>query len=225
MDLIRFGYKDRKIAATYNNDCSSRSHTILFLYRLHRCHDREYRTKLCFIDLAGSEKIRKSGVKGQTLEETKKINLSLSCLGNVVSALTTAADHVPYRNSKLTRILKDSLSGGCRTSIITTCSLDRNDVHETLSTIKFAVRAKRIRNKRRLANHQDTPEEIIASLKRELAITKKELELYKKKEEKTEDVPQTEEIPEEAVVSRPIKLSTFSGAGLRTKHFSSTTFD
>ena len=54
MDLIRFGYKDRKIASTYNNDCSSRSHTILFVYRMHRCNDKEYRTKLCFIDLAGS---------------------------------------------------------------------------------------------------------------------------------------------------------------------------
>lgn len=232
MDLIRFGYKDRKIAATYNNDSSSRSHTILFVYRLHCCHEREYRTKLCFIDLAGSEKIRKSGVKGQNLEETKKINLSLSCLGNVVSALTSGADHVPYRNSKLTRILKDSLSGGCRTSIITTCSLDRNDVHETLSTIKFAVRAKRIKNKKRLTNHQDTPEEVIASLRRELAQTKKELDYYKRKElpeegdhrkkERPEEVLQAEEIPEEAVVSRPIKLSTFSGAGLRTKHFSST---
>lgn len=68
MDLIRFGYKDRKIASTYNNDCSSRSHTILFVYRNHACEGKTYRNKLCFIDLAGSEKIRKSGVTGQTLE-------------------------------------------------------------------------------------------------------------------------------------------------------------
>lgn len=127
MDLIRFGYRDRKIATTYNNDCSSRSHTILFVYRNHRCEDKVYRNKLCFIDLAGSEKIRKSGVTGQTLEETKKINLSLSCLGNVISALTTSAEHIPYRNSKLTRILKDSLNGSSKTSIITTCSSERSD--------------------------------------------------------------------------------------------------
>ena len=68
MDLIRFGYRDRKIATTYNNDCSSRSHTILFVYRTYSCGDKTYRNKLCFIDLAGSEKIRKSGVSGQTLE-------------------------------------------------------------------------------------------------------------------------------------------------------------
>ncbi len=68
MDLIRFGYRDRKIATTYNNDCSSRSHTILFVYRTYTCEEKIYRNKLCFIDLAGSEKIRKSGVSGQTLE-------------------------------------------------------------------------------------------------------------------------------------------------------------
>jgi kinesin family protein 5 len=113
---------------------------------------------MCFIDLAGSEKIRKSGVKGQNLEETKKINLSLSCLGNVVSALTCSAEHIPYRNCKLTRILKDSLSGDCRTSIITTCSMDKTDYHETISTIKFAVRAKKIKNKKRLSNASYTPE-------------------------------------------------------------------
>jgi uncharacterized protein YqeY len=100
----------------------------------------------------------------------------------VVSALTTSAEHIPYRNSKLTRILKDSLSGGCKTSIITTCSLDKNDLNETLSTIKFAVRTKRIKNKKRLTNHSFTPDEIIETLKKELAETKKELEYYKKKD-------------------------------------------
>ena len=68
MDLIKFGYRDRKIATTHNNDCSSRSHTILFVYRTTVSNGKTYRNKLCFIDLAGSEKIRKSGVSGQTLE-------------------------------------------------------------------------------------------------------------------------------------------------------------
>lgn len=133
-----------------NNDVSSRSHTILFVYRNFQCRGQDYRTKLCFIDLAGSQKVRKSGVKGQTLEETKKINLSLSCLGNVIHSLTNGSEHIPYRNSKLTRILKDSLSTDTKTSIITTCSMDQSDHHETLSTIKFAVRAKKIKNKKKL---------------------------------------------------------------------------
>jgi kinesin family protein 5 len=122
------------------------------VFRTFYCKGVEHKCKLCFIDLAGSEKVRKSGVKGQTLEEAKKINLSLSCLGNVVHALTTNSEHIPYRNSKLTRILKDSLSGETNTSIITTCSTDKIDYHETISTIKFAVRAKRIKNKKKLDN-------------------------------------------------------------------------
>ena len=188
MELIRFGYKDRKTASTFHNDCSSRSHTVLFVFRNHACGDKVYRNKLCFIDLAGSEKISRSGVSGQTLEEAKKINLSLSCLGNVVSALTSSADHIPYRNSKLTRILRDSLNGNCRTSIITTCSSERTDTLETLSTIRFAVRAKRIKNKKRLENSVITQEEIIKGLKKELAMTKKELEEYRQREGEVKDM-------------------------------------
>jgi kinesin family protein 5 len=157
-----------------SNDMSSRSHAILFLYRDFQCKGQDYRTKLCFIDLAGSEKIRKNGVKGQTLEEAKKINFSLLCLGNVIHSLTNGSDHIPYRNSKLTRILKDSLSTDTSTSIITTCSLDQNDYHETVSTIKFAVRAKKIKNKRKLLYEEETTlEEEYIKLKRELEKTKK----------------------------------------------------
>lgn len=65
-------------------------------------------------------------------------------------ALTNGSDHIPYRNSKLTRILKDSLRGDTKTSLVTTCSLDKTDYQETLSTIKFAIRAKKIKNKKRL---------------------------------------------------------------------------
>ena len=134
MELVRFGHRDRKTAPTLNNDTSSKSHTVLFLYRVHK----DKKVKLCPIDLVGSEKIRKSGVKGDDSGGGKKINLSLSCLGNVVSALTAGADHVPYRNSKLTRILKDSLTANSCTSTITACSLQKHDHNETISTIKFA---------------------------------------------------------------------------------------
>ena len=78
--------------------------------------------KINLIDLAGSEKLSKSGSVGESLEEAKKINLSLSCLGNVIHALTSNSDHIPYRDSKLTRILQESLGGNYKTSLIVTCS-------------------------------------------------------------------------------------------------------
>lgn len=124
---------------------------MLFLH--HKRTDSEgkvHRSKLCLVDLAGSQKVSKTRATGDTLEQAKKINLSLSCLGNVIHSLTTGSDHIPYRDSKLTRILKNSLSGKYRTSIITTCSLSKQDRAQTISTMKFAIRAKKIKNKQNL---------------------------------------------------------------------------
>lgn len=86
-------------------------------------------------------------MSGENLEETKKINYSLSCLGNVINALVTRkkSDHVPFRDSKLTRILQDSLSGRFKTSIIVNCSGEEGTKEETLSSLKFADRAKKIK--------------------------------------------------------------------------------
>lgn len=78
--------------------------------------------KLFLVDLAGSEKIQKTGAEGTVLEEAKKINQSLSCLGNVINALTDNRSHIPYRNSKLTRLLQESLGGNSKTTLIITCS-------------------------------------------------------------------------------------------------------
>jgi len=85
MNLVRNAAKSRKVTATKINEESSRSHTILSIY----LESEKYSTKLCLIDLAGSEKVCKSGTRGDAFEETKKINYSLSCLGNVINALTT----------------------------------------------------------------------------------------------------------------------------------------
>ena len=124
IDLITYGHALRKVAQTYTNDYSSRSHTVVFIYLVKK---NGKRSKLSLIDLAGSEKVGRTGATGETLEEAKKINLSLSCLGNVIHSLTTGAEHVPFRDSKLTRILRDSLLKDCRTSIVTTCSLEKTD--------------------------------------------------------------------------------------------------
>ena len=92
--------------------------------------------KLYLVDLAGSEKVAKTGAEGVCLEEAKQINLSLSSLGNVISALADGKKHVPYRDSKMTRILKDSLGGNCKTSIIICCSpSDYNKVRSLFAVL------------------------------------------------------------------------------------------
>merc|ERR1712142_696884 len=105
--------------------------------------------KLYLVDLAGSEKVSKTGAEGETLEEAKNINKSLSALGNVISALAEKGNkkhYIPYRDSKMTRILQDSLGGNCRTTIIICCSPSSFNEAETKSTLAFGTRAKTIKN-------------------------------------------------------------------------------
>ena len=107
--------------------------------------------QLFLVDLAGSEKVGKTGATGQTLEEAKKINKSLSALGNVINSLTDGTSrHIPYRDSKLTRILQESLGGNSRTTLIINCSPSSFNDAETLSTLRFGVRAKTIKNQARI---------------------------------------------------------------------------
>jgi hypothetical protein len=93
---------------------------------------------LNLVDLAGSEKIRKTGVTGNKLEEAKKINMSLSALGNVIKALIVKSEHVPYRDSKLTRLLQESLGGNYKTTLVVACSPSPKNLEESLNTLKFA---------------------------------------------------------------------------------------
>jgi kinesin family protein 5 len=104
--------------------------------------------KLYLVDLAGSERIDKTGAKGMTLKEANQINKSLSQLGLVINNLTDGRQgHIPYRDSKLTRVLQESLGGNAKTSLIITCSPAKYNLDETISTLKFGARAKRIKNK------------------------------------------------------------------------------
>merc|ERR1719504_376677 len=111
-------------------------------------HDRSIKVgKLHLVDLAGSEKVAKTGSSGERLDEAKNINRSLSALGNVINALTDKKyTHVPYRDSKLTRVLQESLGGNAKTSLIITCSPSNFNEQETLSTLRFGQRAKKIKN-------------------------------------------------------------------------------
>uniref|UniRef100_A0A672UVE0 Kinesin motor domain-containing protein n=1 Tax=Strigops habroptila TaxID=2489341 RepID=A0A672UVE0_STRHB len=104
--------------------------------------------KLNLVDLAGSERQSKTGAMGERLKEATKINLSLSALGNVISALVDGkCKHVPYRDSKLTRLLQDSLGGNTKTLMVACLSPADNNYDESLSTLRYANRAKNIKNK------------------------------------------------------------------------------
>ncbi|KAK9462128.1 P-loop containing nucleoside triphosphate hydrolase protein [Lipomyces oligophaga] len=148
--VMRQGADTRSVASTNMNEESSRSHSIFALV-VSQKNIETGSTKsgqLFLVDLAGSEKVGKTGASGQVLEEAKKINKSLSALGMVINALTDGkSSHVPYRDSKLTRILQESLGGNSRTTLIVNCSPSSYNEQETLSTLRFGMRAKNIRNK------------------------------------------------------------------------------
>ncbi|KAM9328485.1 kinesin heavy chain-like [Pholidichthys leucotaenia] len=149
MDVIDEGKANRHVAVTNMNEHSSRSHSI-FLINIKQENvetEKKLSGKLYLVDLAGSEKVSKTGAEGAVLDEAKNINKSLSALGNVISALAEGTkSHVPYRDSKMTRILQDSLGGNCRTTIIICCSPSIYNEAETKSTLMFGQRAKTIKN-------------------------------------------------------------------------------
>ena len=157
MDVIAAGSAHRKSSSTGLNDQSSRSHSVVTITVVQRdtSNGISKSGKLVLVDLAGSDMARKSKVQGQQLEEAKAINKSLSALGNVINALSEGSAHIPYRDSKLTRILQDSLGGNSRTLLIVAISPSSFNASETVSTLRFAVRAKTIENKV-MANTQRT---------------------------------------------------------------------
>ena len=130
------------------------------------------------MDLAGSERVRVTGATGKRLEESKKINQSLSCLGNVIAALTDQRPraHIPYRDSKLTRLLEDSLGGNCKTTMMAMISPAAEGFGESISTLKFATRAKKIKNEARI--NEDVDQRAL--------LRKYEVELRKLKQELNE---------------------------------------
>ncbi|MCJ1398018.1 Kinesin heavy chain [Xylographa trunciseda] len=167
-EVMRRGGAARATAATNMNQESSRSHSI-FVVTITQKNVETGSAKsgqLFLVDLAGSEKVGKTGASGQTLEEAKKINKSLSALGMVINSLTDGkSTHIPYRDSKLTRILQESLGGNSRTTLIINCSPSSYNGEETLGTLRFGVRAKAIKNKAKI-NAELSPAELKQLLKR-----------------------------------------------------------
>lgn len=132
------------------NKQSSRSHSV-FILQVEQKNLADFSSKtgkIYLVDLAGSERISKTGAEGNTLTEAQNINKSLTALGQVINALTDGkSTHVPYRDSKLTRLLQESLGGNSMTSLIITCSPSIFNEEETRSTLRFGSRAKQIKNK------------------------------------------------------------------------------
>lgn len=152
IDLLKIGSHKRQVAATKCNDLSSRSHTVFTVtVYMKRTSDtgEEYVSagKLNLVDLAGSENIQRSGAENKRAAEAGLINKSLLTLGRVINALVDRNSHIPYRESKLTRLLQDSLGGRTKTCIIATLSPAKSNLEETISTLDYAFRAKNIRNK------------------------------------------------------------------------------
>ncbi|KAH9459134.1 hypothetical protein MJO29_010225 [Puccinia striiformis f. sp. tritici] len=175
--IMRTGGEARKVSSTIMNAESSRSHSI-FVITIQQKNLETGTQKsgnLFLVDLAGSEKVGKTGASGQTLEEAKKINKSLSALGMVINALTDGKSaHIPYRDSKLTRILQESLGGNSRTTLVINCSPSAYNEAETLSTLRFGMRAKSIKNKARV-NAELSSAELKALLKKAQADTGRQL--------------------------------------------------
>ncbi|XP_044136763.1 kinesin-like protein KIF3A isoform X6 [Bufo gargarizans] len=178
--IMTLGHKNRSVGATNMNEHSSRSHAIFTITI--ECSEKGAdgnihvrMGKLHLVDLAGSERQGKTGATGQRLKEATKINLSLSTLGNVISALVDGkSTHVPYRNSKLTRLLQDSLGGNSKTMMCANIGPADYNYDETISTLRYANRAKNIKNKARI--NEDPKDALLRQFQKEIEELKKKLE-------------------------------------------------
>ncbi|WOG83826.1 hypothetical protein DCAR_0103004 [Daucus carota subsp. sativus] len=182
IDLMNVGQRNRAVGATALNDRSSRSHSCLTVHVQGKdlTSGAVLRGCMHLVDLAGSERVDKSEVTGDRLKEAQHINKSLSALGDVIASLAQKNSHVPYRNSKLTQLLQDSLGGQAKTLMFVHISPELDAVGETISTLKFAERVATVELGAARVN-KDTSDvkelkEQIASLKAALARKEREPE-------------------------------------------------
>ena len=178
--VMQAGKKNRSVGATLMNQTSSRSHSIFTI--VVECMEQDPTGgqkirvgKLNLVDLAGSERQGKTGATGDRLKEANKINLSLAALGNVISALVDGkSSHIPYRDSKLTRLLQNSLGGNAKTVMCANCGPADYNYDETLSTLRYANRAKNIKNKPKI--NEDPKDAMLREYQDEILALKKQLE-------------------------------------------------
>ena len=220
--LMQKGQMTRATASTKMNDISSRSHAV-FIIIVEQMTINEYEAKeikvgkLNLVDLAGSERVRVTGATGKRLEESKKINQSLSALGNVIAALTDprTRTHIPYRDSKLTRLLEDSLGGNCKTTMMAMISPSIDAFGESLSSLKFANRAKNIRNAPRI-NEDVDDKTLLRKYEIELKRLRSELEAKSKNVGEMEQVIELEEEKRRAEADKEAAIEALE---LRSKEF------
>ncbi|KAJ3586381.1 hypothetical protein NHX12_012779 [Muraenolepis orangiensis] len=186
--VMILGNQNRSVGSTNMNEHSSRSHAIFVITvecsELGVDGENHIRVgKLNLVDLAGSERQTKTGAQGERLKEATKINLSLSALGNVISSLVDGrSTHVPYRDSKLTRLLQDSLGGNARTVMVANIGPACYNVEETLTTLRYSNRAKNIRNKPRI--NEDPKDALLREFQEQIARLKEQLERRSGKKKK-----------------------------------------
>ena len=182
-NVLRVGKKNRSVGATLMNADSSRSHSIFTITietSKRRPGDKPGEAphitvgKLNLVDLAGSERQSKTQATGERLKEATKINLSLSTLGNVISALVDGkSQHIPYRNSKLTRLLQDSLGGNTKTVMVANLGPADYNFDETMGTLRYANRAKNIKNTPKI--NEDPKDAMLREFQEEIARLKAQL--------------------------------------------------
>ncbi|XP_060045299.1 kinesin-like protein KIF13A isoform X4 [Erinaceus europaeus] len=216
--LMSEGNKSRTVAATNMNEESSRSHAVFniiitqTLYDLQSGNSGEKVSKVSLVDLAGSERVSKTGAAGERLKEGSNINKSLTTLGLVISSLADQAagkgksKFVPYRDSVLTWLLKDNLGGNSQTSMIATISPAADNYEETLSTLRYADRAKRIVN--HAIVNEDPNAKVIRELREEVEKLKEQLSQAEamKAPELKEKLDESEKLIKELTVTWEEKL-------------------
>ncbi|PKU47177.1 hypothetical protein llap_2551 [Limosa lapponica baueri] len=175
------------------NEASTRSHCIFTIHISSKEPGSATirRSKLHLVDLAGSERVAKTGVGGHLLTEAKYINLSLHYLEQVIIALAEKnRSHIPYRNSMMTSVLRDSLGGNCMTTMIATLSIDKRNIDESISTCRFAQRVALIKNEAVL-NEEIDPRLMIVQLQKEIQELKDELALVTGKQRTLDELIET----------------------------------
>ena len=167
------GNKNRHVGATSMNDQSSRSHSLFTVYLEIEENGKIRSGKLNLVDLAGSERVGKTNATGQTFDEGKKINLSLTALGSVIDALSQNRKHIPYEDSKLTRLLADSLGGNTKTVMFANISPASFNYEETVGTLRYASRAKLIKNAPKI--NEDPKDALLRKYEEEIKALKEQL--------------------------------------------------